>query len=251
MYIGVMLPNFENSPAPALEFAVQAELLGLHGVFSYDHLWPMAHPGLPSLSPLPLLAAASALTDRIRLGTLVARIGLEPDDVVAAAFCTLSLLSNNRVIAAMGTGDHKSDDENVAFGLNLQSARVRRAQLESTATRLVESGIETWIGGGSFATNDRDPARLRGEYLGGRQRRGGSTHERAESHLGRTAPSVSKRGRRTTHRDRRGRCGVGGAQLARSPRRPGRGGARSGNRTSRSGEVGVAAGILISADGVR
>jgi alkanesulfonate monooxygenase SsuD/methylene tetrahydromethanopterin reductase-like flavin-dependent oxidoreductase (luciferase family) len=154
MYIGVMLPNFENSPAPALEFAVQAELLGLHGVFSYDHLWPMAHPGLPSLSPLPLLAAASALTDRIRLGTLVARIGLEPDDVVAAAFCTLSLLSNNRVIAAMGTGDHKSDDENVAFGLNLQSARVRRAQLESTATRLVESGIETWIGGGSFATNE-------------------------------------------------------------------------------------------------
>jgi alkanesulfonate monooxygenase SsuD/methylene tetrahydromethanopterin reductase-like flavin-dependent oxidoreductase (luciferase family) len=154
MKIGVMLPNFEISPAPAVEYAQEAEQLGIHGVFSYDHLWPMAHPGLPSLSPLPLLAAASAVTKRIRLGTLVTRIGLEPDEVVVAAFFTLHLLSNGRVIAAMGTGDHKSDDENVAFGLNLQAATVRRGHLERAATRLIELGIETWIGGGAPATNE-------------------------------------------------------------------------------------------------
>ena len=136
-----------------MEFARQAEQFGFHGVFSYDHLWPMAHPGLPSLSPLPLLAGIGAVTERILLGTLVARIGLEPDDVVVAAFHTLSRISDNRVIAGLGTGDRKSDDENVAFGLNLVSAEVRRTNLEATATRLMERGIETWIGGGGPLTN--------------------------------------------------------------------------------------------------
>lgn len=149
-----MLPNFEQTPEPALEYAQEAEELGIHGVFSYDHLWPMAHPGLASLSPLPLLAAVSAVTTRIHLGTLVTRIGLEPDEVVVAAFFTLQLLSSGRVIAAMGTGDHKSDDENVAFGLNLQAATVRRGHLERAATDLLELGIETWIGGGAPATNE-------------------------------------------------------------------------------------------------
>ena len=154
MRIGVMLPNFEESPTPAIDFAIEAEAVGLDGVFSYDHLWPMAHPGLPSLSPMPLLAAAGAHTTRLRLGTLVARIGLEPDDVVVAAFRTLELMSGSRVIAAMGTGDHKSDDENVAFGLNLVAATVRRGALEAAAARLIGLGIETWIGGGGRATND-------------------------------------------------------------------------------------------------
>ena len=154
MKIGVMLPNFETSPEPALDFAKQAEQLVLHGVFCFDHLWPMGHPGLPSLSPMPLLAAVSAATSRIRIGTLVARISLEPDDVIVAGFRTLALLSSNRLIAAMGTGDHKSDDENVAFGLNLESAAVRRTHLEAIATRLLDAEIETWIGGGSPATNE-------------------------------------------------------------------------------------------------
>jgi hypothetical protein len=154
MKIGVMLPSFEVSTDPALEYAKRAEALGLHGVFSYDHLWPMGHPGLPSLSALPLLAAVGAVTTNICLGTLVARIGLEPDDVFIAAFTTLELMSRGRVIAAMGTGDHKSDDENVAFGLDLFAAPIRRGHLEIAAARLIALGIEVWIGGGSRLTND-------------------------------------------------------------------------------------------------
>lgn len=153
MKIGVMVPSFERSTMPAMAFAEEAEAIGLHGLFCFDHLWPMGHPGLPSLSPFPLLSAISSITSRVHLGTLVARVGLEPDAVTVASFRSLAELSNGRVIAAIGTGDRKSDQENLAFGLDIDSADVRRAHLETVATDLIHSGLETWIGGGAPATN--------------------------------------------------------------------------------------------------
>lgn len=154
MKIGVMLPSFERSTAPALAFAAEAEEAGLHGLFCYDHLWPMGHPGLPSLSPFPLLAAVASITWKVELGTLVARVGLEPDEVTVASFRSLVELSGGRVIAAIGTGDHKSDQENFAFGLEIEAAQHRRSRLERVAQGLIDAGIETWIGGGAPATNE-------------------------------------------------------------------------------------------------
>ncbi len=53
-----MLPTFETSVLPAIDFANEAESIGLDGVFGYDHLWPMGHPGLPSISVFPLLSVS-------------------------------------------------------------------------------------------------------------------------------------------------------------------------------------------------
>ena len=87
------------------------------------------------------------------LGTLVARVGLVPDDVLEAEIRTLVALSKGRFVAGLGTGDHKSAAENVAYGVPFPSADARRARLAVLVERLRAEGVTTWVGGGSAATN--------------------------------------------------------------------------------------------------
>lgn len=148
-----MLPTFEVTAAPAITAAKEAEAVGLDGVFAYDHLWPMGRPGRPSLSMFPLLGSIAASTRSIALGTLVARVGLEPDDVVVDAFSTLSAIAPGRVIAGIGTGDKKSEAEGLAFGAPATGADDRRRSLAYVGEKLQARGLEVWIGGGGDATN--------------------------------------------------------------------------------------------------
>jgi alkanesulfonate monooxygenase SsuD/methylene tetrahydromethanopterin reductase-like flavin-dependent oxidoreductase (luciferase family) len=148
-----MLPTFEVTPEPAIAAAKAAEAVGLDGVFAYDHLWPLGHPGLPSLSMFPILGAVAATTNSIALGALVARIGLEPDDVLEEAFSTLSAIAPGRVIAGIGTGDWKSEQESLAFGLPSIPAAPRRLSLAAVGSDLQAAGLEVWIGGGGEKTN--------------------------------------------------------------------------------------------------
>jgi alkanesulfonate monooxygenase SsuD/methylene tetrahydromethanopterin reductase-like flavin-dependent oxidoreductase (luciferase family) len=90
----------------------------------------------------------AASTSTISLGTLVARVGLLPDAVLAAALSSLSIISNGRFIAGLGTGDHLSLSENEAFGLPFEPADERRARLASVATTVQRKGIPVWVGGG-------------------------------------------------------------------------------------------------------
>src|SRR5665213_3015375 len=148
-----MLPTFETSVEPVVTVAMAAEAAGFDGVFAYDHLWPMGHPAKPSLSIFPVLAAALAATTSISVGSLVARIGLEPDDVLEASFSTLAALAPGRVIAGIGTGDEKSEQEGLAFGLPRVAVKPRRASLAAVAAHLRAVGLDVWIGGGGEATN--------------------------------------------------------------------------------------------------
>jgi alkanesulfonate monooxygenase SsuD/methylene tetrahydromethanopterin reductase-like flavin-dependent oxidoreductase (luciferase family) len=146
--IGVTLPQFRSQADSALEGALRAESLGLDGVFCFDHLWPMGQPDRPALSSGPLLGAVAASTSTISVGTLVARVGLLPDHVLVAVLSSLSVISNGRFIAGLGTGDHLSRPENEAFGLPFESADERRARLFAVASAVQSRGIPVWVGGG-------------------------------------------------------------------------------------------------------
>jgi alkanesulfonate monooxygenase SsuD/methylene tetrahydromethanopterin reductase-like flavin-dependent oxidoreductase (luciferase family) len=146
--IGVTLPQFRSQADSALEGALRAESLGLDGVFCFDHLWPMGQPDRPALSSAPLLGALAASTSTISVGTLVARVGLLPDHVLVAVLSSLSVISNGRFIAGLGTGDHLSRPENEAFGLPFESADERRARLLAVASAVQRQGIPVWVGGG-------------------------------------------------------------------------------------------------------
>jgi alkanesulfonate monooxygenase SsuD/methylene tetrahydromethanopterin reductase-like flavin-dependent oxidoreductase (luciferase family) len=153
MKIGVMLPSFTTRAERVLEAATEAERAGLHGVFAFDHVWQPETDGRPSLAPFPLLGAVAALTERVRIGTLVARVAFGGDEILLDSFASLDGLSSGRVVAGIGTGDRLSAAEHVALGLPYAPAPVRRAALERCAEILVEAGIETWIGGGGPSTN--------------------------------------------------------------------------------------------------
>jgi alkanesulfonate monooxygenase SsuD/methylene tetrahydromethanopterin reductase-like flavin-dependent oxidoreductase (luciferase family) len=150
--VGVLLPSFRDSPADALEVAIEAERRGIDGVFVYDHLWPMGRPDRPALAPFPLLGAVAARTTTVHLGTLVARIGLVPDETLAAEFGALAALAPGRVVAGLGTGDHLSFNENRAYGVTIEAADERRGDVEGTARALLAQGVTVWVGGRSRPT---------------------------------------------------------------------------------------------------
>jgi len=148
MLIGVTLPSFREN-AQALDSARRAERLGLDGVFVFDHLWPMGRPDRPALSAMPLLGAVAAATDEVHVGSLVARIGLLPDDLSVRTLASIDLISGGRFIAGLGMGDSMSAAENLAFGLPFPPVDERLESLRWCASRLAEAGTEVWIGGGS------------------------------------------------------------------------------------------------------
>jgi len=153
MRVGVILPSFEPSADAARSCAAEAEEAGIHGLFAYDHLWPPGAPGRSAIAPFPLLGMLAATTERVLLGTLVARIGVVPEDVLVAEFRTLNRLSGGRLIAGIGAGDHRSAPENLAYGLVPQSAPERRQAIRSVGSALVEERIPVWIGAGAPRTN--------------------------------------------------------------------------------------------------
>lgn len=152
MKLGVVLPQFRDTAADALVSATEAEALGLDGVFVFDHLWPIGAPERPALHGMTLLGAIAAGTDRITIGTLVARVSLMDDEVLVRGFTTLREIAGDRVIAGIGTGDHLSEPENLAYGVPFPSAAERRAQLADCCRRLRAQGLPTWVGGLSRET---------------------------------------------------------------------------------------------------
>jgi alkanesulfonate monooxygenase SsuD/methylene tetrahydromethanopterin reductase-like flavin-dependent oxidoreductase (luciferase family) len=149
---GVILPTFRTSADEALAVARQADELGIDGVFCYDHLWPMGQPDRPALAPFPVLGAVATATARVAVGTLVARIGLVPVEVLVSEFDALSAIAPGRVVAALGTGDRLSAEENRAYGIEFAPAAERRDALRRCARALRERGVPVWIGGGAPAT---------------------------------------------------------------------------------------------------
>jgi alkanesulfonate monooxygenase SsuD/methylene tetrahydromethanopterin reductase-like flavin-dependent oxidoreductase (luciferase family) len=150
--LGVLLPSFEMGAGPALAAADAAAQAEIDGVFCYDHLWPMGNRARPALAPFPLLGVVARRHEALALGPLVARVGLVDDEVLLSQFAALDALAPGRVVAAMGTGDSLSAEENLAYGLAFAPAGERRASLRRIARRLLEEGQEVWIGGGAEPT---------------------------------------------------------------------------------------------------
>jgi alkanesulfonate monooxygenase SsuD/methylene tetrahydromethanopterin reductase-like flavin-dependent oxidoreductase (luciferase family) len=145
--IGITVPQFRDAAASV------ADRVGIDGVFAFDHLWAIGQPGRPALSAFPLLGAMAADTERVVLGTLVARVSLFADAVLVHHFETLRrMVGTDRVIAGVGTGDKLSEPENRAFALPYPPADDRRAALAECCRRLRGLGITTWVGGMTPAT---------------------------------------------------------------------------------------------------
>lgn len=149
MKVGITLPQFRADAEPALEAARHADRAGIDGVFVFDHLWPIGHPGRPALHALPLLGALAVETERCVVGTLVARVGLLPDVVLVNALRTGALAAPGRFVAGLGVGDSLSRMENEAFGVPFAPVAERVESLVWCCRHLRALGVPVWVGGSS------------------------------------------------------------------------------------------------------
>ncbi len=170
MRTGVVLPTFRDRPDDAFAAAAEAVAAGVDGLFCYDHIWPLGQPERPALAPFPVLGALATRLGPPRaegegpfLGTLVARVGLAPNAVLAAQFAALERLAPGRVIAGLGTGDRLSEEENRAYGIPFLPAVERRAQLVELGRELVAAGLTVWVAGGTAGRTEE--ARAAGGVL--------------------------------------------------------------------------------------
>jgi len=106
------------------EKARQAEALGYSTLFVPDHF--VDHP----LAPMPAMAAAAAVTDTLRVGSLVLGNDYKHPVVLAREAATLDLLSDGRLELGLGAGWMTADYEKA--GLDLDRAGVRIDRLEES-----------------------------------------------------------------------------------------------------------------------
>lgn len=122
--VGFGIVNGPRSDLAALtEFVVQVEELGLEGFWVTDH--PVWYPDC-----WITLAAAAAVTKRIRLGTLVTCVPYRNPLVLARMAADIDALSNGRLVVGLGMGDN--EEEFTQIGIALPSIRERQEMLDET-----------------------------------------------------------------------------------------------------------------------
>ena len=101
----------------------------------------------PAIEAFTLLGAVAAETDRIAIGTLVARATLRPPATLAHHFDTVQRVSGGRLIAGIGAGDRDSRVENETFGLDFGTIEDRLAALDTARAAAMGRGYPVWVGG--------------------------------------------------------------------------------------------------------
>ncbi|WP_066949000.1 LLM class flavin-dependent oxidoreductase [Streptomyces lushanensis] len=83
---------------------LRAERLGFHAAYTYDHLSWRAFRDRPWFGAMPTLTAAAAVTDRLRLGTLVTSPNFRHPVTLAKDLIALDDVSGGRITLGIGAG---------------------------------------------------------------------------------------------------------------------------------------------------
>lgn len=126
---------------------VRAERLGFHTAYTYDHLsWRTFRDG-PWFGAVPTLTAAAAVTDRLRLGTLVTSPNFRHPVTLAKDLMSLDDISGGRITLGIGAGGNGFDA--TALGQEPWTPRERAdrlAEFVPLLDRLLTEGAVTHHG---------------------------------------------------------------------------------------------------------
>jgi probable F420-dependent oxidoreductase len=144
MRIGLALPHYDFSFPDADRVtweglagaARRAEAQGFDSIWISDHFFlDLARYGgtdrlQGSVEPFTALAALAVVTERVRLGTLVACAGFRHPGIVTKMATAIDLLSGGRFDLGLGAGWYEREFR--SFGYEFDSTGVRFRQLEET-----------------------------------------------------------------------------------------------------------------------
>jgi coenzyme F420-dependent glucose-6-phosphate dehydrogenase len=104
--VGYKASAEQFGPRALVDYAVRAEEVGLDSVWVSDHFLPWRHQGGHAPFALGWMAAVGERTQRVQIGTSVLTPTFRYNPaVIAQAFATSALLTEDRVALGVGTGE--------------------------------------------------------------------------------------------------------------------------------------------------
>lgn len=133
-------PNPERPPAEVLDLARMADSEGWHCLWYADHYMP--NSGSDEVLPgdvhecWSMLPAIAAVTDRVRMGSLVAPTSVHHPAILANRAATIDHISDGRLVLGIGAGWQINEHE--AYGIELEEPGVRVSRFEE-AIQIIRS----------------------------------------------------------------------------------------------------------------
>ena len=151
-------PHASRRPAEILDAARRADADGWFGVWIADHYMPNTGDASVAAGDVheawALLPAIAAVTERVRLGTLVSPTSVHHPALLANRASTIDHLSDGRMVLGLGAG--WQINEHAAYGIELEAPGRRVTRFEE-AIRIVRSLLteeRTTFTGTVYAVHD-------------------------------------------------------------------------------------------------
>jgi probable F420-dependent oxidoreductase len=129
-------PRNDRAPAELLEEAQSVEASGWHGVWLADHYMPDTGDTTPARGNVQecwaLLPAVAAVTERVRIGTLVSPTSVHHPALLANRAATIDQLSAGRLVLGIGAG--WQINEHHAYGIELEPPGKRVSRFSEAIT---------------------------------------------------------------------------------------------------------------------
>lgn len=106
----------------------EAEDLGFHGVWNYDHFYGIRDLDQPTHEGWTTLAAMAALTSRARIGCMVTGVTYRHPALLANMAVTVDHISGGRLDVGIGAAWH--EPEHTGYGIPFPSAGARVSMLD-------------------------------------------------------------------------------------------------------------------------
>jgi probable F420-dependent oxidoreductase len=151
-------PNDSRTPAEVLEQARVADGTGWYGVWLADHYMPNTGDTTPARGDTyecwALLPALAAVTERVRIGTLVSPTSVHHPALLAKRASTIDWLSGGRMVLGLGAG--WQINEHHAYGIELEppGKRVSRFEESIQIVRSMLSAESTTFHGAYYDITD-------------------------------------------------------------------------------------------------
>jgi probable F420-dependent oxidoreductase len=133
-------PHNDRAPVDLLDEVREAERAGWYGVWLADHYMPNTGDTTPARGDTyecwALLPAMAAVTDRVRIGTLVSPTSVHHPALLAKRASTIDRLSAGRMVLGLGAG--WQINEHHAYGIELEPPGKRVSRFEE-AIQIVRS----------------------------------------------------------------------------------------------------------------